>query len=266
MEPVLREKLHLEKPAYSQEEIDWLLNRIGDSSADIRDGLVYQTFCKGIGQGLFSMEQYEEIVQWAVRQKVVFEQMESAGEATLVRSFTALLYALLLWADGEGSSLYHKRMSEEQVIFLIEIAMRYVFEEKDDRAFDEKVGWVHGIAHGADLLMQASLHPLFSSDAFDSILEKLALLFQGRRRRFLGDEEMRLAAIVLVPMINMHLPVTKFVTWLGKLNFPLETERDIDCFLSFRLFLLTLYVELDRHERLSREDKTVFFSFLDRFQ
>jgi len=42
---------------------------------------------------------------------------------------------------------------------LVDAAVAYVSGVRDYRGFDEKEGWRHGVAHGADLLLQLALNP-----------------------------------------------------------------------------------------------------------
>ena len=53
----LLRKITGEKPSYNQEEIQWLLDHLGDSSPEIRDDLVFTSFARGIQEELFTQEQ-----------------------------------------------------------------------------------------------------------------------------------------------------------------------------------------------------------------
>ena len=48
----LLRKIAEEKPSYHEEEIQWLLDHLGDSSPEIRDDLVFTSFARGIQEGL----------------------------------------------------------------------------------------------------------------------------------------------------------------------------------------------------------------------
>ena len=43
----LLRKIAEEKTSYDQEEIQWLLDHLGDPSPEIRDGLVFTSFARG---------------------------------------------------------------------------------------------------------------------------------------------------------------------------------------------------------------------------
>lgn len=50
----LLRKIAEEKPNYNQEEIQWLLDHLGDPSPEIRDDLVFTSFARGIQEELFT--------------------------------------------------------------------------------------------------------------------------------------------------------------------------------------------------------------------
>ena len=47
-------KITEEKPSYNQEELQWLLEHLGDPSPEIRDELVFTSLARGIQEELFS--------------------------------------------------------------------------------------------------------------------------------------------------------------------------------------------------------------------
>ena len=57
MRKELQRKVTEEKPSYSQEEIQWLLEHLGDASPEIRDELVFTSLARGLQEELFSPTQ-----------------------------------------------------------------------------------------------------------------------------------------------------------------------------------------------------------------
>ncbi|MCE9660396.1 MAG: DUF2785 domain-containing protein [Burkholderiales bacterium] len=57
---------------------------------------------------------------------------------------------------------------------LVEAATGYVAGVRDYRGFDPKDGWRHGVAHGADLLLQLSLNPALDAGQLKAILAAVA--------------------------------------------------------------------------------------------
>ena len=58
MRQELQRKVTEEKPSYSREEIQWLLEHLGDPSPEIRDERVFTSLARGIQEELFSLEQF----------------------------------------------------------------------------------------------------------------------------------------------------------------------------------------------------------------
>ena len=59
----LQSKVTEEKPSYRQEEIQWLLEHLGDPSPEIRDDLVFTSLARGIQEELFTQEQFHFIAE-----------------------------------------------------------------------------------------------------------------------------------------------------------------------------------------------------------
>lgn len=59
----LQSKVTEEKPSYNREEIQWLLEHLGDPSPEIRDDLVFTSLARGIQEELFTREQFHFIAE-----------------------------------------------------------------------------------------------------------------------------------------------------------------------------------------------------------
>ena len=86
-------------------------------------------------------------------------------ESGFRRPFSALTLAEVARADRGQPFLSAAERHD-----LVGIATTYLVTVRDYRGFDSKDGWRHGIAHGADLLLQLGLNP-----AVDSVELKLTL-------------------------------------------------------------------------------------------
>ena len=101
----LLRKIAEEKPSYHEEEIQWLLDHLGDPSPEIRDDLVFTSFAKGIQEELFTQEQFYFIAEVVSADGGLDKEIDKVGLSTLERSFRALIYANLLSADANQQSL-----------------------------------------------------------------------------------------------------------------------------------------------------------------
>ncbi|MHB9760221.1 DUF2785 domain-containing protein [Streptococcus suis] len=151
----LIEKLQTSKP-YTDDELAWLLENIGHPDPTIRDELVYASFCHIFLNSLITREQAQSLLQFSQVTKPF-----SLEGPTQKRSFICLLYCLLLSVDNEPESIYHAFLSTNDRELLFQQALDYLAIENDWSGYDEKLGWIHTVAHGADFLLAASCHDQF---------------------------------------------------------------------------------------------------------
>ena len=102
----LLRKIAEEKPSYHQEEIQWLLDHLGDPSPEIRDDLVFTSFARGIQEELFTQEQFHFIAEEILSDGGLDKEIDKVDLSTLERSFRALVYANLLSADANQQSVF----------------------------------------------------------------------------------------------------------------------------------------------------------------
>ena len=58
MRKKLQRKVTEEKPSYSREEIQWLLEHLGDPSPEIRDELVFTSLARGMQEEFFPLSSF----------------------------------------------------------------------------------------------------------------------------------------------------------------------------------------------------------------
>ena len=83
----LLRKIAEEKPSYRQEEIQWLLDHLGDPFPEIRDDLVFTSFARGIQEELFTQEQFHFIAEVVSVDGGLDKEIDKVGLPTLERSY-----------------------------------------------------------------------------------------------------------------------------------------------------------------------------------
>ena len=189
----LLRKIAEEKPSYHQEELQWLLEHLGDPNPDIRDELVFTSLARGIQEELFTQEQFQFIATRIVSDDGLDKEIDKTGTSTLERSFRALIYANLLSADGNEHSLFYQVLQTDIRNTMLDQGLHYLSKEQDTTGFSSQYGWVHAFAHGADLLTEVVCHPDFSASRIYEVFEILGPMFKRISIRFMDDEEWRLA-------------------------------------------------------------------------
>ena len=257
----LLRKMAEEKPSYNQEEIQWLLDHLGDSSPEIRDDLVFTSFARGIQEELFTQEQFQFIAEVVSADGGLDKEIDKVGLSTLERSFRALVYANLLSADANQQSGFYQGLKGEIRNVLLNQGLYYLSKEKDTRGFSSQYGWVHAFAHGADLLTEVVCHPGFPKNKIHEVFDILGPLFKRIAIRFTDDEDWRLARALYEPILKGKLAQEQVASWIKTVDFPIEEREDFYKFSNFRSCLLEVYVQLDQINSLQDDLKEAIQSF-----
>ena len=257
----LLRKIAEEKPSYHEEEIQWLLDHLGDSSPEIRDDLVFTSFARGIQEELFTQEQFHFIAEGISSDGGLDKEIDKVGLSTLERSFRALIYANLLSADANQQSIFYQRLKVEIRNVLLNQGLHYLSKEKDTTGFSSQYGWVHAFAHGADLLTEVVCHPDFPKNRVHEVFDILGQLFKRVSIRFTDDEDWRLARVIYEPILQGKLEQEQVASWIKAVDFPIEEREDFYKFSNFKSCLLEVYVQLDQRNSLQDDLKQAIQSF-----
>ena len=261
MYPELKRKIAEEKPSYRQEEIQWLLEHLGDPTPEIRDDLVFTSLARGLQENLFTQEQFQFIAEVVSSNGGLDKEIDEIGLSTLERSFRALIYANLLSADANQQSIFYQGLKAEIRNALLNQGLHYLSKEQDTTGFSSQYGWVHAFAHGADLLIEVVCHPDFPINRVHEVFDILGQLFKRISIRFTDDEDWRLARVIYEPILQGKLKQEQVASWIKIVDFPIEEREDFYKFSNFRSCLLEVYVQLDQRNILEDDLKEAIQSF-----
>ncbi len=96
-------------------------------------------------------------------------QLEAGDTEGFTAPFTALVLAEIARTDRRVAW-----MDESERAGMVEHAARYLEQVRDYRGYDPHAGWRHGVAHGADWLMQLALNPALTRPQLDRLLAAIA--------------------------------------------------------------------------------------------
>ena len=257
----LLRKIAEEKPSYHEEEIQWLLDHLGDSSPEIRDELVFTSLARGIQEELFTKEQFQLISAMIVSDGGLDKEFDKLVASTLERSFRALIYANLLSADGNQHSIYYQALKTDIRNTMLNQGLHYLEKEEDTTGFSSQYGWVHAFAHGADLLTEVVCHSDFPKNRVHEVFDILGQLFKRITIRFIDDEDWRLARVLYEPILQGKVEQATLATWIKSLDFLIEEREDFYKFSNFRSCLLEVYIQLDQRNSLQDALKEAIQSF-----
>ncbi|HFI0702478.1 TPA: DUF2785 domain-containing protein [Streptococcus suis] len=243
----LIEKLQTSK-SYTDDELAWLLENIGHPDPTIRDELVYASFCHIFLNGLITREQAQSLLQFSQETNPL-----SLENSTLKRSFTCLLYCLLLSVDNDSESIYHAFLNDEDRELLFQQALDYLVIENDWSGYDVKLGWIHTAAHGADFLLAASYHTKFPVPKSKEVWQAILTCLSKQNQTFTAGEEIRLAQIPIYLLLNEKVTSQELTEWIDELDFPNQEPLDYFRWLNLQHFLSSLYFQLKSQQVLTEE-------------
>ena len=145
-------------------------------------------------------------------------------------------------------------MSPKQRNALLVAGADYLVSVRDYRGFDAGQGWRHGVAHGADLLMQLALNPALDRAQLDRILAAVATQVApaGEHAYTYGEPERLARPVIFVLKRGLHDDVA-WSLWLQGVVAPAPMADWSGAFGSqaglakrhnTRAFLLALYAGL----------------------
>lgn len=101
----------------------------------------------------------------------------------------------------------------------VAVISQYLHSLKDYRGFDDKIGWRHGIAHSADVMLQLALNPAINKTQLEQMLEVLADKVNPDKEHFYiyGEPQRISMAVVYIFLKNQHT-VSEWENWLAKVT------------------------------------------------
>ncbi len=141
-----------------------LLDCLADPDPQWRDEIAFEALSAWMRGAALSTTTLQEI-----RTRLLAVLAEPADAAGFRQPFAALVLAEIARVDRLQPFL-----SADERAALIERAARYLAGVRDYRGHDAREGWRHGVAHGADLILQLSLNPRLERAQGEALREAIA--------------------------------------------------------------------------------------------
>jgi len=135
---------------------------------------------------------------------------ETGSDSVLKRSFSALVLSII-----GHYALTEDFLDTDAINTLLDKALAYLLAEKDLRGYDDALGWVHAVAHTADLLKFLARNPHSTADQHTRILNAIAAkLGAAEGIVYTHDEDERLVWAVFDIMRRDLLTQDDWTAWL----------------------------------------------------
>ncbi len=149
----------------------------------LRDGIAFEAFSTWLRADQIDTPTRRVMVQ------TLLPKLRQSDEVGVSAPFAALVLAELARSDHMSPWLEAGERSA-----LVDAAVDYLENVDDYRGFETGVGWRHGVAHGADLVLQLALNPELEASALDRLSQAItAQVAPSSGHPYIHGESMRLA-------------------------------------------------------------------------
>jgi hypothetical protein len=189
---------------------------VGDADPEVRDGLAFE----GLQHWLRNRQLTDETML-ALNASL---QAKLAGPegAGYTRPFAALVLAEIARADRVEAYL-----TPAQRTALLDASVAYLTGVHDYRGFDPREGWRHGVAHGADLMLQLTLNPALEKPELTRIRDAIASQIAPGSHAYVFGESERLATPILYMARRNVFSADEWTAWFTQIAGTEESWRGV---------------------------------------
>ena len=183
-----------------------LVDCLGAADPELRDGVAFEALSHWMRADALSPATLRELYTR------LLPALARADPAGFRQSFSALVLAEVARVDRLQPFLAPPERER-----LVEAAADALTGMRDYRGFSSREGWRHGVAHGADLLMQLALHPALTRAEADRMLEALAAQVApaGEHAYVFGEPERLARPLLIIARRGLHTP-EQWTAWLTR--------------------------------------------------
>jgi hypothetical protein len=217
-----------------------LTDCLASSDPTLRDGLAFEGL-----QHWMRARQLSDATLLVIGDDLQARLVAPEGQG-FERPFAALVLAEVARADRIQAYLTPARRAA-----LIEASINYFTNVRDYRGFDDREGWRHGVAHGADLMLQLTLNPAFGKPELTRIRDAIATQISPAGHSYIYGESERFAAPIVYMAQRGLFSEAEWTAWLAQVAAPAPLaswdeafthNADIARVHNVKAFIQTIYV------------------------
>jgi hypothetical protein len=225
-----------------------LMDHIGEKDAEIRDGLVYPNLAHLLNDKHFDEDQLNDIATDLIsEQYLTFDIENYVDYSVLTRSFSVLQLAVLVHVHNRDHVIHGKIIQNLFTKFL-----KYFTMEEDVRGYNEEVGFMHSIAHSADLFAQLMQVEFFHEKEIKTMFTVIIDKYQTKDFFFMYDEDERMVNAIMNGLQREILDQEFIEGWIDSFaNYkkPKNWPQAYYITNNVKVFLRSLYFRVLDHEK-----------------
>lgn len=171
-----------------------MIVHIGSTDSELRDQLIYSTFCQLIVNNQLDHGLLGELLDICLSDLLFKGIGENGTDTVFTRSFASLLIAAILYKDNEDNFLSQNMLSK-----IKDELIDYINLEKDLRGYVPVKGWAHSIAHVADAFDELVKNPKVNQGFYLDVLKSLWNKIFVSTSVYIHNEDER----ILIPILEM---------------------------------------------------------------
>lgn len=200
----------LEDSVVRQQRALELVGCLGDPDPAIRDGVAFTGLSTWLRAGSI-----DDPTRLALAERLLPAVEAAEDPAGFRRPFAALVLSEVVRADRLAPSF-----SDVLRARIVTAAAGLLETTRDYRGFDPQEGWRHGVAHGADLVLQLGVHPATTAAQAKQLLGALGTQVAPAGVAYVAGEPERLARAVFFVYRRSLLDDTFWDGWFAAVGVP----------------------------------------------
>lgn len=203
----------------SQDQLDYLLDNIGNIDSDIRDDLIYNLLFLLLNNGVFTEYQFNYIVKYIIKNNfLITDDFSMNINSVIKRSFSYLAVSLLLSFDNYRYSKYYSKIEDKDLNYFIKMGISCLNCEISNIGYVEKYGWIHSISHLSEFILSIIKHFKFDDMYITDIIEGIFCCLTKQKEVFKDEDEKRIALIILYLLDNNKFSFENFKNFINNFN------------------------------------------------
>jgi hypothetical protein len=230
-----------------RDSVNALADCLVDPNPRVRDGIAFETLSKLLRSG-----SVDPVALGALKERLL--AAVSRGGSALQISFPALTLSEIARTDRIKAW-----MTDSERDAMVDAAARFLSTIADYRAFTEKEGYFHSVAHGADFAMQLALNPAITKAQLDRLLAGIATQVAPKDpgvAYWAGEPDRLARAVLFIAQRKLHSD-DEWKAWFAKVMEPaplaswdvaFQSEAGIRKHHNARAFLLSVFATASTSE------------------